>query len=81
MISAWRIFSEDGALFTYGPDLSEISRRIADRVDKVLKGARPENLPVESPAKFELVVNVKAAKSLGITLPQSVLLQADRVIE
>jgi putative ABC transport system substrate-binding protein len=81
VISAWGIFADDGALFTYGPNLVDITRRIAVHVDKILKGDKPENLPVEGPTTFELVLNMKTAKALGITIPPSILVRADRVIE
>jgi putative ABC transport system substrate-binding protein len=81
VISAWSIFSDDGALLTYGPDLLEISRRIAVFVDKILKGAKPESLPVEVPSRFELVVNLKTARAVGLAIPRSLLLRADRLIE
>ena len=80
VISAWRIFAEDGALLSYGPDLREVARRLAASADKVLKGARPAELPVEQPTKFELVVNLRAAKALGVAIASSVLLRADEAI-
>ena len=80
VISAWRIFAEDGALLSYGPDLREVARRLAASADKVLKGARPAELPIEQPTKFELVVNLRAAKALGVAIASSVLLRADEAI-
>ena len=73
--------TNDGALMSYSSNLLDQARRSAQLADKVLKGTRPADIPVEQPTKFELVVNLKTAKALGITIPQSILLQAERVIE
>jgi putative tryptophan/tyrosine transport system substrate-binding protein len=70
-----------GGLLSYGPNLDVLTRRAASHVDRILKGAKPADLPIEQPTKFELVINLKAAKTLGLTIPQSLLVRADELIQ
>jgi putative ABC transport system substrate-binding protein len=81
VVSIYRDFAVSGGLIAYGPDLDIVYRRAADYVDKIIKGEPAHSLPVEQPEKFDLVVNMKTAKALGLTIPQSVLIRANEVIE
>jgi len=80
-MSEAREYVEDGGLISYGPNIPELIRRSAALVDKILKGAKPAELPIEQPKRFELAINLKAAKTLGLTIPPSLLARADQVIE
>jgi len=80
-ISGSREYAEVGGLMAYGTNLTELQRRSATYVDKIFKGAKPRELPVEQPTRFELVINGKTAKALGLTIPQSILILADTIIQ
>jgi putative tryptophan/tyrosine transport system substrate-binding protein len=80
-ISTFRHFAAAGGLMSYGPNFPDLYRRAAEFVDKILRGAKPGDLPVEQPIKFDLVLNVTTAKVLGLAIPESFLLRADEVIE
>ena len=80
LVGDWGSWSPNGGLMSYGPNISEMIHRAAVHVDKILKGAKPADIPVERPTKFELVINLNAAKQIGLTIPPNVLVRADRVI-
>ncbi len=81
LVSASGPWVQHGALLSYGPDLNAIVRVAAMQVDKILKGAKPGDLPIEQPTKFQLVINTKTAKAFGLTVPPSLLLRADQILE
>ena len=81
VISGWPVFARSGALCTYGPRLTESYKRLADYVDRILRGAKPSTLPIEQPTKFEMVLNQRTAKALGLTIPSTLLVSADEVID
>jgi putative tryptophan/tyrosine transport system substrate-binding protein len=80
-IYLYRAHADAGGLISYGPDLPDMFRRCGGYVARILDGTRPADLPIERPSRFEMVVNLKAAKALGITIPETVLVRADEVIE
>ena len=80
-ISVFRVYVDQGGLMSYGPDINDIFRRSASYVDRILRGEKPAELPVQQPDKFEFSVNIRAAKEIGLAVPQTLLAFADEVIE
>jgi putative ABC transport system substrate-binding protein len=80
VVSGWPVFAESGALCTFGPKLVDSYRRLASYADRVLRGARPQDLPIEQPTTFEMVINLKTADALGLSIPEAMLVRADRII-
>jgi len=80
-IAPFRSYAEAGCLIAFGPSILEMSRRAAIYIDRILKGAKPADLPVERPTKYDFIINLHTAKALGLTIPPSLLLRADQVIE
>ena len=81
MIYGWQYIVREGGLISYGPDTLDIVRRSASYIDRILRGERPDELPVQAPTKYQLLINLKTAKALGITIPPNLLAIADEVIE
>ena len=81
LAGGWGAWAKEGGLFSYGPDGVNMARRAANYIDRILKGAKPADLPVEQPTKFELIINLKTAKALGLTVPHSLLSRADELID
>ena len=77
----WRAYVDAGGLMSYGPNMPHMQRRAASYVDKILKGTKPADLPIEQPTTFDLVINLKAAKALGLTIPPTILFQANEVLQ
>ena len=80
-IAGYREYVEAGGLISYGPNIPNLFQRVAEFVDKILRGAKPADLPVEQPTKFDLIFNLTTAKALGLTIPESFLVRADEAIE
>jgi putative ABC transport system substrate-binding protein len=79
--TGWGAWVQNGALLSYGPNIDDIVRQSVSHVDKILRGAKPADLPIEQPTRFELVLNLRTARTLNLTVPQSLIARADRIIE
>ena len=81
LAGGWGAWAQAGGLLSYGPNVGEVVRNAATYVDKIFKGSKPGDLPVQQPTRFELLINLRSAKALGLSIPESLLLRADKVIE
>jgi len=81
LAGGWGAWAKESGVFSYGPDEAKMALRVAGHIDKILKGAKPADLPVEQPTKFELIINLKTANNLGLTVPHSLLSRADELID
>jgi len=81
LVTGWGAWVQNGALFSYGPDINEVVRRSVTHADKILRGAKPGDIPIEQPTRFELIISLKTARTLNLTVPPALMARADRVLE